>query len=493
MSIDDNKAISTTAEVNVVKSININTPNLSLVDGVLSTAAEKNVITSVDDRDPITLEVGDRVLSLTGRKLFSRAEVNVINDVDDGVLSLTGRKLFSSAEVNVVNGVDTNGNILSFDSETRILSATGSTVIGGIANGSLLLQLDSAGRISPTAFGQINLANTEVYIILAERNASTRRAWVSGDVAIITGDPSVSDPIVGTFAYQGADQTVAGPTLDSDWVEIATPTGTVSSVSGKVGVVVLAQTDIGGLENRLKEIEDASSTNKSGVASNDSDIGVSESSGIQGVFEDSGTTYTETEPGTGVYQDTNGNNFTGTIPDTFTTDPVDPILSTGIRSNLEDLDTRVSNKVDKDGTKVLSDKDFTTELFNKLDRITPKAQSDWTETVDTEDDYIKNKPNLPLTGTPQGDWDNYITSTQIPEGTPADNWDNYITSAQVAPKQTYVAMKLTNGSDLEIIDYMDGDTIDIVDLQNNGYELLESDTGSAVRVDDDGNLIRISG
>ena len=310
------------------------------------------------------------------------------------------------------------------DSDALILNRPDTSSIGGLANGGALLELDSSGRISATAFGQVNLGSTEVYTNTTSRNLSTDRAWQQGDVAIIagiaglalfdpdpfvaggtelrlvetdslpsTGDivlingsdtktisftandtntdtltvdsstfsaddvttyPAVSTAvsvITGTFAYQGNDQSTPEITEDINWVEIATPTGTVTSVSGKVGVVSLAQSDIDGLTGRLTAIESVSQTNTEGVASNDDDIGILGSAGIQGVFEfDSGITYTETAPGTGVYQDTNGNDFTGTIPDTFTTDPVDPILSTGIRSNLEDLDTRVSSKVDKDGT-----------------------------------------------------------------------------------------------------------------------------------------------
>ena len=486
-------------EVRVIKEIKF--PLRLNNEGLLDTVAERNFIAGVGTRSSVN---SSRFTVDSSRVLRTDAEVNEINSVDvtNSVLTLTGREL-SSIEP---------------------------TVIGGIDNGSKLVQLDSAGRISASVFGQINLANTEVFTTSDERDDFTGRAWVSGDIAIIVGSDNIGicrdssgdaldpqdgfttradctagpgnlwDTVTGTFAYQGAAQAVAGTTLDSDWVLIATPTGTVSSVSGKVGVVVLAQTDISGLENRLDNIETASSTNTDGVASNDDDIGILGSAGIQGVFEDSGI-YTETAPGTGVYQDTNGNDFTGTIPDTFTTDPVDPVLSTGIRSNLEDLDTRVGNargivsstglydtsldsvplsvhqriednfniKVDKVANHGLSQVDFTPTLKDKLDGVKAGAQinvqSDWTQTDTAADDYIGHKPDLPLAGTP------------------ADNWDNYITSAQVAPIQTYVAMKLENGTDLEIINYEDGDTIDIRVLQDDGYELIESNTGSTVRVD----------
>ena len=55
--------------------------------------------------------------------------------------------------------------------------------------------------------------------------------------------------------------------------------------------------------------------------------------------------------------------------------------------------------VAKDGTKQLSDENFTKLLKDKLDAIAEGAevnvQSDWNQTDTTADDYIKNKPVIP--------------------------------------------------------------------------------------------------
>lgn len=55
--------------------------------------------------------------------------------------------------------------------------------------------------------------------------------------------------------------------------------------------------------------------------------------------------------------------------------------------------------VAKDGTKQLSDENFTKSLKDKLDAIDDGAQvnvqSDWNQTDTTADDYIKNKPTIP--------------------------------------------------------------------------------------------------
>lgn len=64
-----------------------------------------------------------------------------------------------------------------------------------------------------------------------------------------------------------------------------------------------------------------------------------------------------------------------------------------INDNFSDLDT---NKVDKDGSKVLSDNNYTDEEKTKLANIESGAQvnvqSDWAQSVASADDFIKNKP-----------------------------------------------------------------------------------------------------
>ena len=63
-----------------------------------------------------------------------------------------------------------------------------------------------------------------------------------------------------------------------------------------------------------------------------------------------------------------------------------------------DVETALADKVDVVSGKGLSANDFTDTLKSKLDNIASGAevnvQSDWNQTTDTADDYIKNKPNL---------------------------------------------------------------------------------------------------
>lgn len=63
------------------------------------------------------------------------------------------------------------------------------------------------------------------------------------------------------------------------------------------------------------------------------------------------------------------------------------------------IKTLLGGKVDKDGSKVLSDVNFTSTLKDKLDGIASGAevnvQADWNETNSGADSYIKNKPTIP--------------------------------------------------------------------------------------------------
>lgn len=68
----------------------------------------------------------------------------------------------------------------------------------------------------------------------------------------------------------------------------------------------------------------------------------------------------------------------------------------GLKSKTTQIEDTLGNKVDRDGSKVLSTNDYTDEDKNKLAGISSGAeknvQSDWNQTDDTADDYIKHKP-----------------------------------------------------------------------------------------------------
>ena len=79
----------------------------------------------------------------------------------------------------------------------------------------------------------------------------------------------------------------------------------------------------------------------------------------------------------------------------------------------------LSGKVDKVTGKGLSANDFTDTLKTKLDNIASGAevnvQSDWNQSDNTADDYIKNKPTIPTVPTNVSAFTNdagYLTSHQ---------------------------------------------------------------------------------
>ena len=150
------------------------------------------------------------------------------------------------AQVNIIDEVD--GGDFLLDGDKRL--TLDSRIEGGELSAEKILRLTSSGVIAASVFGQINLSSVTPFATRELRNASIGRngiPWISGDTTIITGDPLVTDPFIGTFTYQGADQTVAGVTIENDWIEIQTPTGAVASVAGKSGVVTLSIEDIANL------------------------------------------------------------------------------------------------------------------------------------------------------------------------------------------------------------------------------------------------------
>ena len=75
-----------------------------------------------------------------------------------------------------------------------------------------------------------------------------------------------------------------------------------------------------------------------------------------------------------------------------------------------------TSKVDKVSGKGLSTNDFTNTLKNKLDGIASGAevnvQSDWNQSTNTADDYIKNKPTIPTKTSDLTNDSGFLTSSQ---------------------------------------------------------------------------------
>ena len=106
----------------------------------------------------------------------------------------------------------------------------------------------------------------------------------------------------------------------------------------------------------------------------------------------------------------------------------------------EDLQTKINGKVDKEDGKGLSTNDYTTDEKTKLSNIEAEAQknvqSDWNQTDNTKDDFIKNKP------------------TNVSEFT---NNAGYVTSQDIEGKldKSVFDSHTHNGSNSERVDYND--------------------------------------
>lgn len=102
--------------------------------------------------------------------------------------------------------------------------------------------------------------------------------------------------------------------------------------------------------------------------------------------------------------------------------------ATNVQSAINELNSELANKVDKVSGKGLSTNDFTTAYMNKLNGIASGAevnvQSDWSQTITTDDSYIKNKPTKLSDFTNDG---GFITNT-------VSNLTNYYTKSNTYTK-----------------------------------------------------------
>ena len=95
----------------------------------------------------------------------------------------------------------------------------------------------------------------------------------------------------------------------------------------------------------------------------------------------------------GTLYNTTGQHTDGAMTQKATTNAL------GTKADAIAVGQALANKVDKEAGKGLSSNDFTNEELGKLNGIQAGAevnvQSDWDQTDDTADDFIKNKPTIP--------------------------------------------------------------------------------------------------
>ena len=128
--------------------------------------------------------------------------------------------------------------------------------------------------------------------------------------------------------------------------------------------------------------------------------------------------------------------------------------STDLLYILNKLKTVLGDYVLKDGTKVLSDNNFTDTLKNKLDGISAGAevnvQADWSVTDTTSDAYIANKPQNLVQDANYVHTDNNFTSTLKTKLDGISESADAVSATAELSTGVKVATITINGTDVEI-------------------------------------------
>lgn len=127
---------------------------------------------------------------------------------------------------------DLSGGVLA---SAQIPNVPQNKVTGLTAALALKADLDGNGKIATSQLPTLALTTVTVVANRASMLAQTTSQVQPGDVTVIT---ATSD--VGNYILSGSD-----PSVFSNWVKLTAPSGSVTSVNGQTGVVVLAAGDVG--------------------------------------------------------------------------------------------------------------------------------------------------------------------------------------------------------------------------------------------------------
>ena len=168
--------------------------------------------------------------------------------------------------------------------------------------------------------------------------------------------------------------------------------------------------------------------------------------------------------GSGTLYDTTGQHTDGAMTQKATTDAL------GTKADSLVVGQQLAAKVDKVPGKELSDNNFTDEELGKLNGIQAGAevnvQSDWDQTDNTADDFIKNKPTIPTATSDLQNDSGFITTVQT---------GNIAEGAVTAPKLDWTtagATRIPANSDLNTTafitpgKYFNGDNAEVVTMTN---------------------------
>ena len=412
--------------------------------------SQQNFIHEIDPNSALRIEITTDAVGATATSPPTRAV----------------RRLGTTAERNYINGVTTGtGLIFTDDDDNDRVLTLNTSASGGAGEGNKLILLNSEGIIPSTAISQINLSDVTIFETISSRDGFTDKAWSTGDTAIVSGVPNLS---IEDDAFTDGGTTIVITKLDNsaDINDNFDPLPT----SGDINLV--SNTNV---FRRLTYTYDASTdlvtdTSVADQVTFTHTLTVTEAFTSEDVIDfltnaDRNTITTPT--GTFVYK--SPDQTAGTPPAetrgqvTTKVDWAEIVPTGGVVTSINGASGVVTLGIAQvnDLPGRLSTIEGTIPATFAPVGAEVNVQSDWNQGTTTKDNYIENKP------------------TKLSDFT---NDQGFIASSVAAPIGVYHAIKKVSGNEIEVIAYVSGDTIEVEDLEADGYVLLAGTTAEIIHV-----------
>ncbi len=293
--------------------------------------------------------------------------------------------------------------------------------------------LDAAGKIPSAQLPPIEIGHVYVVDTLSEMFALTNIQ--TGDVCIVTGTTTPSEK--GTYVASSTSNPSTDPIPTSDWIEMAQPDAPVQSVNGKTGVVSLTTDDVAeGLNLYFTDARAQTSANIVVQNTIDDTAGTGDvnllwsADKINSEIQNSViTTFSDLlDTDVRLPQDGDCIQYSAFLGKWVNTPPQDITFTLGELTNVNSAvdNANDSEVIIRNGTEFINRQlngqdvlltnylkpivsspiiasDTVNDAIGKLETGVeeakasagdPNVQSDWLQTDITQDDYIKNKPDL---------------------------------------------------------------------------------------------------
>ena len=275
LDINASRILSSTAEVNVVNSVDVDPGSILSLDSDRQLSATESTSTGGTGE-------GNKLILLNSEGVIPSTAITQVNLSNITIfLTLDGRnsntdKAWSTGDTAIVAGIP------------GLFLATDPFIVGGTT-----LKLDSTDDLPNS--GQINLRFGDNFKRVNFTNNDTATdtltvaidTFVDGDVVKFpSGELGTAiTTATGTFVYLSSDQTAGTPpatigqvTTNADWAEIVPTGGVATSINGASGVVTLGVANVNGLETALGTKVDKDGTNRLGTTDEFNQITTNETS-----------------------------------------------------------------------------------------------------------------------------------------------------------------------------------------------------------------------